>query len=600
MNIEEQILSQIVHNESFARAVLPHVKKEYFADRSAQTLFDVIDKFTTKYTSVPSIGALSVEVDKLEVDGDDHTDLEQLVATIKPKEPVDLAWIIDQTEEYCKERAMQLALREAITIQGDPERSNGEITKIMQDALGITFDSKVGHDFFEDAGARYDDLHSVASKIPFDLEVLNQATQGGVEKATLNVIMAGCVHPETEVMARYTYADVERIRAISMVKLKSLIDENIEVDVWSPDGYVRVLEFVDKGLYQEYAISTDNGLMLRCNADHMVKTYYGWETAETLARMCEAKTCRINLETNDGPQSSIVVRYETMIPIVDIVVDHENHRYYANGIESHNTNVGKSLMMCHLAAADVLKGMNVLYITAEMSEKKISQRIDANLIDMPLDHYKDMPKQWFLDRIETIKKKCGGRIIVKEYAGNAAHVGHIRHLLQELRQKKGFKPDVIYVDYINIMACQRYKASGVPKHQYIQAIAEELRSLGQTEDVPVWTATQTNRAGFGSSDPDITDVAEAWGLPHTADWFIIVIQPDDLAEMGQYLVKQEKSRYDDKNKMRKFIIGVDKTKMKLYDIDKQPNLSGGQYENEIPVFDNGAIAEADDFSSFRS
>lgn len=600
MEIEEQILSQIVHSEPFARSVLPHLKDEYFASSAAKTLFGVIEKFTSKYASIPTIAALQVEVDGLEIDADKHEAAVQLIATIKPKEPVDIEWLTDKTEEHCKERAMYNALREALEIQSDPERSNGEITNIMTEALSVTFDSKIGHDYFEDAAQRYDDLHHTAAKIPFDIEIFNQATQGGVENKTLNIIMAGCVHPDTEVDASYEWNGVTKTKTIKIKYVGQLLSEGIDVSVLGPVGMVPVLEFVDKGMHDEYDITWDGGT-LRCNADHLVMTHYGWQRTEELVKLAEVSDDqRVHIGTRNGFKAAYVEKREgRMCPIVDIVIGDETHAYYANGVESHNTNVGKSLILCHDAAAKVLAGHNVLYITCEMSAEKISQRIDANLIDLPLDKYKDMPKAWFLKRVEEVKKKSGGRLVVKEYASNVAHVGHIRHLLQELKMKKGFVPTIIYVDYINIMASQRFKPGKVPKDQYLTAIAEELRGLGQTENLPVMTATQTNREGFASSDADMTDVAGAWGLPLTADWFIVVIQPDDLAELGQYLVKQEKSRYDDKGKLRKFFVGVDKQKMKLHDLDVQPQVAGQAYDKDLPVFDSGAIAERDPFSEFQ-
>jgi replicative DNA helicase len=490
LNIEQQILSQIVHNEQFARAVLPHLKKDYFSDPAAQKVLQVIEKFTAKYPTIPSIGALQVEIDTIGLDQPSFDSASQLISMMKQNDPVDYEWMLDQTEKYCQEKAMNIALREAITIQSDPERSNGEITSVMQDALSVTFDSRIGHDYFDDAGSRYDSLHSHAEKIPFDIDILNTITQGGVEKKTLNIIMSGCVHPDTTVLARWDHDGIERIKTITMTKLKELIDPENVVSVYSPDGFVKVLDYVEKGLFEEYIIRS-GPRQVRCNADHLIKTTWGWERTEVVANMVEEYDT-IHIATVNGWNNGSAVATGMMIPIVDIVVDHENHRYYANGIESHNTNVGKSLIMCHMASANILQGLNVLYITAEMSQEKIAQRIDANLIDLPLDKHKEMPRQWFVERVADIKKKSGGKFIVKEYAANAAHAGHIRHLLQELKQKKGFVPDILYVDYINIMACQRYSTK-VPRHQYIQGIAEELRAIGQTEKIPVWSATQTNR-----------------------------------------------------------------------------------------------------------
>jgi replicative DNA helicase len=601
LNIEQQILSQVVHTEAYARAVLPHLKEEYFADKSAKLLFEIIRKYTAEFTTIPSIAALQIEIDRAEgMDEDTHQAAVMFVDEIKPREPLDIEHFLKRTEEYCQERAVDLALREAIMVQNDPKRAKGEIQSIFQEALQVTFDSRIGHSYFDDAEARYDYFHSDVLKLPFDLDTLNRATNGGVERKSLNILMAGCVHPDTLVQIYYAYHGVEKRKIVTMAKLKQLMDEGIAVKVFSPDGYVHVNEFVDKGMYEEYVITTENGEMLRCNAGHMVKTYYGWESAENLAKIYLAKVEAVNIMTRKGPSPAIVKKTGMMIPIVDLEIDHPNHRYYANNIESHNTNVGKTLIMCHFAAADVLAGKKVLYVTAEESQEKISRRIDSNLLNVGLDKYEAMPKDWFLGKLKEIKKKCAGDIVVREYASNSAHAGHIRHLLQELKVKKGFVPDVIYVDYINIMASQRYRPGQVPKHEYIKSIAEELRAIGQTENVPVFSATQTNREGFKSSDADITDVSEAWGLPATADWFLIIIQPDDLVELGQYLCKQEKSRYSNKDYMRKFMLGVDKDKQKLFDLDRQPNLSGGQYEADIPAFDQGAIAEAEGFSQFRS
>lgn len=604
MNIEQQILSQIVHNEQYARAVLPHMKEEYLSDKGAKLIFKLIREYTGEYVNVPSIGALQIEVDRADgIEEDSYSGAMSTLDVMKTREPVDTEWLVKRTEEYCQERAMDLALREAILIQNDPKRSKGEIPHIMQEALQVTFESEIGHDHFDDAEARYDYFHSDVQKIPFDIDILNQATNGGVERKTLNVLMAGCVHPDTEVLIAYKYFDVLKRKTCPIKQVKELMDMGIDVKIFSPDGYVPVAEYVEKGSYEEYLITTEDGYTLRCNADHMVKTFYGWESAENLARICEAKVEQIHVKTQDGDKLATCRKTGMMIPIVDVVIGHENHRYYANRIESHNTNVGKSLMLCHFAAADVLAGRNVLYITAEMSEEKISQRIDANLLDMSLDEYDKMPKKWFLEKIGKIKEKCGGKIIVHEYASNSAHVGHIRHLLQELKLKKGFVPDVIYVDYLNIMKCQRYRPGQVPKHEYVKGIAEELRGLGQTENIPVWSATQTNREGFKSSDADITDVSEAWGLPATVDFFLIIIQPDDLVEMGQFLCKQEKSRYSNKDKLRKFFLGVDKDKQKLYDLDRQPHSAGEHYEADFSDYkfrQDGETEEDVPFDQFRS
>lgn len=582
MNLEQQILNQIIHNDDYGRAVLPFLKEDYFSDRTSKLIFNIVKDFITKYNNVPTINALRIELDTKPLEADAFEQANDFVTDIAPSQPVDRQWLLDQTEKYCTERAIENALRESILILDDDKRENGEISHVLSDALAVSFDTEIGHGVFADAEARYDKLHSSTVKIPFALDTLNRVTKGGVDKKTLNIIMAGCTHPDTtEVLAKYSHEGIDRIKTMTLRELTVIVDAGTPIHVDSPDGWVRVVEWVNKGLYPEYVVVTESGVQLECNEDHLLKTYHGWESVGILEQLASHNSAPIAIETINGFEPARFKKTDNIIPIFDIVLESDNHQYYTNGIVSHNTNVGKSLMMCDFAASNVLAGMKVLYITCEMAEERIAQRIEANLLDINLDDYDRMPKAWYLKKIEEVKAKTTGEIKIKEYPSNSAHVGNFRHLLHELKLKENFIPDVIYVDYVNIVASERFKPGNTPKHQLVQAVAEELRSLAQRFNVPVFSATQTNRAGFNDSDADITNVAEAWGLPATADWFIIVLQPENMEAMGQFLVKQEKSRYDDKSKMRQFIIGVDKGKMRLFDIDEQPYLAGNA--NSAPM-----------------
>lgn len=350
---------------------------------------------------------------------------------------------------------------------------------------------------------------------------------------------------------------------IKISEIKKLLDLGYHVEVESPDGFVEVSDFVDKGNWKEYRLTLNTGHVVSVNENHLFETDSGWIYAKNLVGVSSL------FLTRSGFIPGVVTCTENLIPIVDIQVEHENHRYYTGEVSSHNTGVGKSLAMCHMAASNLMIGKNVLYITMEMSEEKIAERIDANLMNTPIQEMLLMDKETFDRKIERIKSKTVGKLVVKEYPTASAGSANFRHLLNELKMKRNFVPDVIYIDYLNICMSSRIKAgANVNSYTMIKAIAEELRGLAVEFNVPIITATQINRTGFASSDPELTDTSESFGLPATADFMIAMSQSEQLAELGQIMFKQLKNRYNDINYYKRFVVGVDKSKMRLFDIDQ--------------------------------
>lgn len=352
--------------------------------------------------------------------------------------------------------------------------------------------------------------------------------------------------------------------------IEQLLDEGYEIEVDGLDGFVPVSAFVHKGEWQEYQLTTASGTVVRCNKSHLFETPFGWKSAEDLAIM---SSCHVY--TKNGIEVSSVKKHEQFIPIVDIQVDHPNHRYFTNGVSSHNTGVGKSLFMCHVAASTLLLGKRVLYITLEMAEERIAQRIDANLLDVTMDMLTEMPRQMYESAFKTLTARQQlGKMIIKEYPTSGGHVGHFRTLLDELALKKQFVPDLLIVDYINICSSVRFKQNGqTNSYTYVKSIAEELRGLAVEYNIPCLTATQFNREGFDSSDPSLTNTSESFGLPQTADLQIAVVTSEELEQNGLVMVKQLKNRYADPNKFRRFTLKVDRSRMKLGNAPKQDYLS---------------------------
>ena len=387
---------------------------------------------------------------------------------------------------------------------------------------------------------------------------------------------------------------------VSIGELQSLLEQGYDIEVDSPDGFVPVSLFVDKGDWDEYRLELNDGRFVRVNENHLFETNQGWKFAKDLYLEQTKLVCTPvpMFLCDNGWQYGKIVKTGKKIPIVDIQVDHENHRYYTNGVSSHNTGVGKSMFMCHCAANNLFSGLNVLYITLEMSEERIAERIDANLLNTPIDELVQLSKEAYEKKIKKLKDKTVGKLIIKEYPTTSAGSANFRYLLNELKIKKNFVPDIVYVDYLNICLSSRLKSSAnVNSYTYVKAIAEELRGLAVEYNVPFVTATQTNRSGFTNSDVGLEDTSESFGLPATADFMFAIISNEQLAQLNQILVKQLKNRYSDPNRFQRFVIGVDKSKMKLYnceqsaqdDIIQQPQQQ--QFNTKQKKFDKSAFED---------
>jgi len=402
-----------------------------------------------------------------------------------------------------------------------------------------------------------------------------------------------------------TESDYEYTEALVPISaISNLLHDNyIEVD--SPDGWVEVSDYLEIGEFEEYVVTTPNGCRVSCNAGHKFETTCGWMSAEMLMMYQDTLKHHMHILTYDGTHQPAHVHLTgRTVPIVDIQVEHDNHRYYTDGLSSHNTGAGKSLFMCHLAAAALKAGQNVLYITMEMSEYKIAERIDANLLNRDIATLHDYDETEFVRDVTNLGKKTVGSLTIKEYPTASAHAGHFRALLNELKMKKQTQPDVIFIDYLNICSSSRLSSatSGMNSYGYIKAIAEELRGLAVEFDVPIWSATQTNRDGFGNTDVDLTNTSESIGLSATVDLQIAMIVTDELKELDQVLIKQLKNRYNDLNPST-FVVGCDRPKMRLYDVtDPTAGLQGAATANAMPAvgqtpFSSGTTSPA--FSGFK-
>ena len=433
--IEETILRNLICNEQYYRKVVPFIKADYFQEYNEKILFEEIADFAAKYDKVPTKEVLTIN---LQSRGDltEETFKDTLSGLNSLSDDwIDYDWLLDATEKWCQDKAIYNALMQSIKIAdgGDKKLDKGSIPSILQDALAVSFDEHIGHDYIEQADDRYEFYHRKEEKIPFDLEKFNYITKGGLPNKTLNIALAG-------------------------------------------------------------------------------------------------------------------------------------------------TGVGKSLFMCHMAGSALSQGYNVLYITCEMAEEKIAERIDANLLNVSVKDIVDIPEVLFRSKVQEISKKTQGKLIIKEYPTASAHAGHFRALLNDLQLKKDFKPDLIFVDYLNICASVRYKGAIVNSYTYVKAIAEELRGLAVETNLPIISATQTTRAGFGNSDPDLTDTSESFGLPATADFMFALISTEELEQQGRILVKQLKNRYNDPTASKKFMLGIDRSKMRLYDVAEDSSILNAEDE----------------------
>ena len=564
---ETKILKHLVHNDEYTRKVLPFLKEEYFSNDGERVIFNIIDDYVKKYNSNPSLDAIAINLLDIKLNEVQKEDIDIILNDIKDPHDENFEWLIDSTEQFCKEKALWNGIMDSVAIleEKDKNRSKESIPQILQDALAVCFDPSIGHDYVEDYEERFDFYHSDVQRIPFDIELLNKITKGGLPNKSLSILIAGCVHPETSV--KVLVEEVELTVPIKNVRL--YLKQNKKVLIDSPDGYVKVKKYVSKGQHEEYYLGLDDGRYVRCNGDHLFETTFGWQYAKDIALLGIEQ----HFLTDDGYVLGFVNKIEgSMIPIVDVEVDHDNRRYYTNGISSHNTGVGKSISMCHFASAVLMQGKNVLYITLEMAEEKIAERIDANLLDVDINKITDISRDIYSNKITNIQRKTSGKLIIKEYPPSTAHAGHFKHLLSELKIKKKFIPDIIFVDYINICASQRYKAGGnINSYNYFKAVSEELRAIAVEFNVPLVSATQVNRTGFSSNDIDMEDTSESFGMNFTADLILALMSNEELEKLNQVIFKQIKNRYNDVNYYKKFVVGIDRPKMRLFDCESDAN-----------------------------
>ena len=424
--IERTALRNLIHNEEYSRKVLPFIKEDYFSDRLERLLFKEIYRFITKFNALPTKEALSIEInDSKDITEDEYKKITDIIATLNP-EKINLEWLVETTEKFCKDRAIHNAILSGIQIiDGKDKKHTPEyLPDLLSDALSVSFDQKVGHDYLLETKERFDFYKKKEERLELDLEYFNKITRGGIPSKTLNICLAG-------------------------------------------------------------------------------------------------------------------------------------------------TGVGKTMFMTHLASSVLLQGKNVLYITLEMAEERIAERIDANLLNVGMSDLEELPYQMYETKINKLQSKTTGQLIIKEYPTASAHTGHFKNLMSELALKKSFKPDILFVDYLNICASARFKpGANVNSYTYIKAIAEELRGLAVEHDIPIFSATQTTRGGFISSDVGLEDTSESFGLPATADFMFALISSEELEEKNQIMVKQLKNRYNDPTLNRKFIVGVDRSKMRLYDVEQ--------------------------------
>ena len=427
--IEQTILKNLIYNEDYTRKVIPFIRDSYFSDQSERIIFKEIFEFTNKYKNLPTHEALIINLTESKnlTEPQLQSSIELLNTIHQNKdEKVEMKWLTEQTEKFCQDKAIYNAIMESVGILDDrnTKKTKGEIPKLLADALGVSFDSHVGHDYIQDSDERYDFYHRVESRIKFDLDIFNKITKGGLPLKTLNIALAG-------------------------------------------------------------------------------------------------------------------------------------------------TDVGKSLFMCHVGAGCLSQGHNVLYITLEMAEEKIAERIDANLLNVTLDELHTIGKDDYRRKFDIVKNKTHGKLIIKEYPTASASSLHFRALLNELALKKNFRPDIIFIDYLNICSSARIKPGGnVNSYTYIKSIAEELRGLAVENNLPIVSATQTTRSGYTNSDPGLEDTSESFGLPATADFMFALVTNEELENLNQILVKQLKNRYNDPSSYKRFVVGIDRAKMKLYDVEE--------------------------------
>ena len=597
MGIEKTILSNLIHNESYARQVLPFVEDLYFEDFTQKSVFQEIKKFFLKYNSSPSRKILSVEIGNEQKYKSALEDISDLLSELDYTTEND-EWLVEETEKFCKKMALFNAILESVNIIDGKSVTHtpDSIPNLLTDALGVCFDNRVGLNYIDDVEFRFNEYTKIEKKLPFDLDSLNKITDNGMGEGTLNLVVAGCVHPDTKVKVRFRKSEWTE-KEIKISKIDELLKGGNEVEVFSSDGWVGVNYFVDKGLWDEYVLITEKNKIIRCNENHLFETTNGWVFAKDLVN--EKNSVFL---TEDGFETGVVYKTGEKIPIVDINVNHENHRYYTNGVSSHNTGVGKSLMMCHIASRALLMNKNVLYISLEMSEIEIAKRIDGNILNVDSRNLKNMDKDVFINKVDRINSKIKGKLIIKQYPTKSAHCGHFNNLLRELRTKQNFIPDLVVIDYLGICASANIKNNGnVNSYSYIKEVAEEMRGFAIQNKVPVFSGAQVTRNANTDSDFDISAIAESFGIMHTADICFALIETPELKELGQIMIKQLKNRYAPKDDMEKFLLGLDKSKSKFYELEGNPTNGLAQKPTQVSSGSSFATSQptAKKFSGFK-
>ena len=466
--LEQTIISNLIYNSEFSRKVTPYLKEEYFDDVATRKIFSSFTDYVSEYKEPPSIEALKITLEeRKDLNEETYKQVIDSVNQLKIDKDTNQDWLLAQTEKFCQDKDLFNAIRKSIMILDgkDQQTDKGSIPKLLSDSLGISFDSHIGHDYLEDFDERFDFYHKKEERVPFDIDILNKITKGGLPRKSLTVLLA-------------------------------------------------------------------------------------------------------------------------------------------------STGAGKSLVMCHMASASLMFGKNVLYITAEMAEERIAERIDANLLNVTLDTLIDMPRDVFDKKIKRVKEKTTGKLVIKEYPTGAGHAGHFRHLLNELRLKKNFVPDIIFIDYLNICASQRIKgAAAANTYVLVKSIAEEIRGLAMEFNVPIVSATQANRSGYDNGDMDLTNTSESIGLPQTVDAMFALITSEELESLGQLMIKQLKNRWGDLSNYRRFVVGINRSKMRIFDLEESVQ---SQVQNEIqntptkqpddentPIFDKGKFGKFKDKPSFK-
>ena len=459
--LEKTILSNLILNEEYSRKVYPYLKEDYFDDISLRKIFQTCCEYVEKYKEPPSKEALKLAIDKRkDLSEDAYKQVQEIINDLVVDKNTNASFLLDETEKFCQDKDLYNSIRKSILILDgqDKEFDKGEIPRLLSDSLGISFDGSIGHDFLDDFEDRYEHYHRKEERIPFDIDIFNKITKGGLPRKSMTVLLA-------------------------------------------------------------------------------------------------------------------------------------------------TTGGGKSLLKCHMAANHLMYGKNVLYITMEMAEEEIGRRIDANIMDITIDEVKELPRDVFEKRMNRYKTKTTGKLVIKEYPTGSVHAGLFRHLLNELRLKKNFQPDVIFVDYLNICSSSRVKgAASANSYTLVKSIAEEVRGLAMEFNCAVVTSSQFNRDGYGNSDVDLTNTSESMGITHTADCILGLVTSEQLDELGQLMIKQLKNRWGDLGYYRRFLVGIDRSKMKIYELEEsaQKNInidgngggnSGKKYSDDAPVFDKTDIGQ---------